>query len=67
MKRDKQLDKAAEQLVDLIDGHLAKLPPSERAAKWRALDQAAAKVGTRAKSEEPLKTPATRRGVRRHA
>jgi hypothetical protein len=67
MKRDKQLDKAAEQLVDLIDGHLAKLPPSEREATWRALDQSAAKAGTRAKSEALPKTPATRRGVRRHA
>jgi hypothetical protein len=51
MKRDEQLDKAAEQLVDLIDGHLAKLPPSEREAKWRGLDQAASKALTRAKSE----------------
>jgi hypothetical protein len=51
MRRGKQLDKAAEKLVDLIDGHLAKLPPSEREAKWRGLDQAADKFGTRVKSE----------------
>jgi hypothetical protein len=67
MKQDKQLEKAAEQLVDLIDGHLAKVPPSEREAKWRGLDQAASKAGTRAKSEELPKTQATRRAVRRHA
>jgi hypothetical protein len=67
MKRDKRLDKAAEQLVDLIEGHLAKLPSSEREARWRALNQAAARIDTRAKSAGHPKTPATLRSVRRHA
>jgi hypothetical protein len=67
MKRDERLEKAAEQLADLLDGHLSKLPESEREAKSRALHQAVARIGTDAKASEPQRTPAIRRAVRRRA
>jgi hypothetical protein len=46
MKQDKRLEKAAERLADIIEGHFAKLPPSEREARSRALHQAVAKIAT---------------------
>jgi len=67
MKRDKRLDKAAEELVRIIDGHLAKLPPAEREERWRVLQEGAAKIDARAKLEGQPKAPASRRAVRRHA
>ncbi len=67
MKRHKRLDEATEKLVDLIDAHLAKLPTSERDAKWRDLHQGAARLGTPAKAGVQSKTLATRRVARRRA
>jgi len=67
MKQDERLEKATEKLVDLIEGHFASLPATEREERWRKLHEAAAKAGRRAKSAEPPKTPANRRVLRRHA
>ncbi len=52
MKRSAQLDKAANELADLLERHFAKLPASQRAAREKAFHEAVAKVGTRAESEE---------------
>lgn len=52
MKQSTRLDKAA-KLADLMERHFAKLPASERAVREKAFHEAAVKVGTRAKSEEP--------------
>jgi len=67
MKRSARLDKAANELADLMQTHLAKLPAPERAARVKAFHEAAAKVGTRAKSEEPPKAQTSRPAVRRRA
>jgi hypothetical protein len=67
MKSSARLDKAANELADLMERHLAKFSPSERAARVKAFHEATAKVGTRAKSEEPLKAQASRPAVRRRA
>jgi hypothetical protein len=67
MERKKQLDEATERLADLIEGHLAKLPPAERKARSRAFSEVVAKVGTRARSEEPVRVQQTPPAVRRRA
>jgi len=56
MKNSAKLDAAANALVDLIEQHLAKLSPAERAARWRAFHKSAATLRRRAKSRKPLKT-----------
>ena len=67
MANKPRLDKAARQLADLIEGHLSGLSPSERDVKSRAFHKALAKIGTRAKSEEPPQALETRPVARRHA
>jgi len=67
MERKNRLDQAAKQLAELIEGHLAKLPPAERKARSEAFHEVVAKVGTRAKSEEPLRVPEIRPAARRRA
>jgi hypothetical protein len=67
MERTKRLDEAAEQLANLIEGHLTRLPASEREAKSEAFHQSVAKIGTRAKSAGPPKVQESRRPVRRQA
>ena len=67
MKRDQRRQEAAERLADIFEEHFSKMSPSERDAKYRALREAIAKSGTRAKSGEPPRTAASRRGARRPA
>lgn len=67
MEKKSRLDEAAEQLTNILEKHLAGLSPKDREAKARAFERAVAKVGTRSKSEELPRTPATRRSVRRPA
>ena len=65
MKRDQRREKAAERLADIFEEHFSKMPPAERDAKYRALREAIAKSGSRAKSAEPPRTAGSRRGARR--
>jgi len=67
MKPSARLDKAANELADLMERHFAKLPASERAVREKAFHEAAVKVGIRAKSEEPQKAQASRPALRRRA
>jgi hypothetical protein len=59
MQRKKHLDKAAKELLALLEGHFQSLPPQEREAKSLAFQNAVAKIGSRAKS-------AGSQGTRRH-
>jgi hypothetical protein len=67
MERKKHLEKAATELATLLEKHFDALSPHEREAKSAAFRQAVAKIGSRAKSSEPLKTQGIRRPTRRHA
>ena len=50
MDRKKSLDKAAKELAAVFERHLDGLSPQERAAKSMALNEAVARIGSRAKS-----------------
>ena len=54
MTRSAQIRKAALQIAEIIEAHLAKLPAEEREARQRAFRKAVARVGARrAKSAKP--------------
>jgi hypothetical protein len=50
MDRKKSLDQAAKELAAVFERHLDGLSPQERAAKSMALNEAVARIGSRAKS-----------------
>jgi hypothetical protein len=65
MDQKKRLDRAAKDLAAVFEKHFSGLPPKEREVKSEAFREVIAKIGTRAKSEEPPKTPGNRRAGRR--
>jgi DNA-binding MarR family transcriptional regulator len=50
MEQKKRLDKATKELAALLENYFDSLSPAEREAKSAAFRQAAARIGTRAKS-----------------
>jgi len=51
MKNSEQLDKAANELLGMVERDLAKLSPVERAARRKAFHEVVARVEKRAKCE----------------
>ena len=61
MGKPSKIRQAAQQIADILEVHLAKLPPGEREERHRAFREAVAKVGARRdKSGKPEGTPASR-------
>jgi DNA invertase Pin-like site-specific DNA recombinase len=46
-------EQAAEQIASIVEAHLEKLTPAERADRLHAFRQVVAKIGSEAKSREP--------------
>jgi hypothetical protein len=48
MKQKNKLDKAAEQLLNLLEQHVATLPAAKQDSKWDAIHKAAVRIDNRA-------------------
>jgi hypothetical protein len=64
MKQKSKIDKAAEQLLNVFEQHLATLPPAEQDSKWAAIHKAAVRIDNRAKSEDKPKSAGSPRAGR---
>lgn len=61
MKQDKKLEAAANKIFAIMEDSIKDLPASERKARWRAFNETAANLETRAKPQAPSKAPASLR------
>ena len=66
--KSERLDKAAEKLADILESHLATLPPKERKRRVRAFRKVVSRIGagTRAKRETPFQTQVIPLSARAH-